>query len=978
MARFRAFESDSSSSSEDEQEAQQLNEKRLPSKPQPAPAYEPEDDQEEEEEEEEEEAESSESEGSSGILEEELIPRRSRSRKALFQDENGDFQVTGDDEDSDERDSSPSSSRSSPPVDPRAVGPGQNIIPWARHVGVDAQKMHVMQTSLFRMPEEAAALKALNQPPAKRRTVAALNLGPPSLNRKHSRDSEGDGLSTGSTERASFAHDMGPTALRPTRKYARIEITSSVANGKEESYVDAGLAFGRSFRVGWGPGGKLVHVGVICGPFASSPSSVNSSIVTLTKTPFPAIEPRQTAEISELASPATISEKLLQHHLTHTPISKNDVGIAVANPNSTPLNFGSFASLFPTTDTAGPGPLFKLGSAIFDPIDLRLGGRKQSSSSSFAGATAITPDVRNRVTLLRRRTALGQWLEHVVKPSADGDIRVKATGPISGGYTVADTVFSQLTGHQISEACTVAMDAGYLKLATLISQAGGDETFKADIRAQLQIWKDEKLAPTTGGGGLGAGSNGLISRGVWKVYRLLSGPVDQADEGWVEQVCAGLDWKRIFGLCLWYGMGVDTSVADIVRLYEGLTRRYASNLVARPLPRWQLEQSSGRQTASSSATPFNLLGSRPGMGLITSGSAVPSSHQQHDDPQYTLIRLHADPALSLSQALDPLSFGPDERWGGIAMCWHLYMILSRVMRVRDFADRMQAASSKGKAKVNGVPNGIHGQEDDDNIEEDSSPGHDGHSHTANLLTSAYAFELEGWGKVQEAAFVLLHLEASEGRRKAIKDLLARSAPSMDDWMTRGLVGSLKIPITWVHEAKAMHARSQGDIYNAYELYLSAQLWNSAHDLAVLELAPDAILRRDVDLLRELFEPFDLEGRRDKIDGWFVRGKIFVDYANVLTRVPQLQERLQEEKEGRADGISAPGEPSPAEELEDLMRKVPKLIALLPDILHRPRSVDDRHTAAIEEMTQSLLRVTGKAKPSTLVSLAKFKTFEHPY
>jgi len=39
------------------------------------------------------------------------------------------------------------------------------------------------------------------------------------------------------------------------------------------------------------------------------------------------------------------------------------------------------------------------------------------------------------------------------------------------------------------------------------------------------------------------------------------------------------------------------------------------------------------------------------------------------------------------------------------------------------------------------------------------------------------------------------------RRKAIKDLIARSAPEMDDWMTRGLVGSLKIPSTWVNEAK---------------------------------------------------------------------------------------------------------------------------------------------------------------------------------
>jgi nuclear pore complex protein Nup98-Nup96 len=85
------------------------------------------------------------------------------------------------------------------------------------------------------------------------------------------------------------------------------------------------------------------------------------------------------------------------------------------------------------------------------------------------------------------------------------------------------------------------------------------------------------------------------------------------------------------------------------------------------------------------------------------------------------------------------------------------------MRARDFADRVPEASSKGKGRASGLPNGILGQEEDDeNSEEDVSPGHDGHSHTANLLTSAYAFELEGWGMVQEAAFVLLHLESSEG------------------------------------------------------------------------------------------------------------------------------------------------------------------------------------------------------------------------
>ena len=42
------------------------------------------------------------------------------------------------------------------------------------------------------------------------------------------------------------------------------------------------------------------------------------------------------------------------------------------------------------------------------------------------------------------------------------------------------------------------------------------------------------------------------------------------------------------------------------------------------------------------------------------------------------------------------------------------------------------------------------------------------------------------------------------REKAIKDLLARSAPLLDEWMTRGVVGSLKIPLAWVSEAKVQY------------------------------------------------------------------------------------------------------------------------------------------------------------------------------
>lgn len=51
-------------------------------------------------------------------------------------------------------------------------------------------------------------------------------------------------------------------------KYAETVVlaSKSVVQNQEGSVVDAGLALGRSFRVGWGPGGHLVHLGNLCGP----------------------------------------------------------------------------------------------------------------------------------------------------------------------------------------------------------------------------------------------------------------------------------------------------------------------------------------------------------------------------------------------------------------------------------------------------------------------------------------------------------------------------------------------------------------------------------------------------------------------------------------------------------------------------------------------------------------------------------------
>lgn len=59
------------------------------------------------------------------------------------------------------------------------------------------------------------------------------------------------------------------------------------------------------------------------------------------------------------------------------------------------------------------------------------------------------------------------------------------------------------------------------------------------------------------------------------------------------------------------------------------------------------------------------------------------------------------------------------------------------------------------------------------------------------------------------------------------------------------------------------------MFGAYELYLSAEMYSAAHNLAVLELAPDAVIRQDLELLRELFQRFVGQ----PVAGWSFGGKV---------------------------------------------------------------------------------------------------------
>lgn len=390
------------------------------------------------------------------------------------------------------------------------------------------------------------------------------------------------------------------------------------------------------------------------------------------------------------------ASRLLSHNLSNTNIQPDAEGVPWAN-SSRKLTFASFASLFPQTDRSFEALLFRLGQALFDPIELRLGD-------------SISVDIRNRIATLRRKAALSKWLQQAVASSVEKDVEES-----SGEYSWAQAVFALLTGYQVEKAVDIATEAGNVKLATLLAQADGDADFKEDLKAQLALWREQRIDVHT-------------DENVRKVYALLAGTVDvlEGSKGLGLERCAdvhmteGLDWKRVFGLHLWFSQAMDSPISMAFEAYDRARKEDPEN-VAPPLP-WYRESEVGVRT------PYKL----------PPGAEPP-------DALFSLIRLFADPACSLSSVLTPFSFSPsplDHR-----LPWHLYILMSRCLRTRDFADRGEILDERL---------------DEDEAAMTAEPEVEGHSPSADLLASSYALQLEKVGMLQEAVFVLLHIEGSAG------------------------------------------------------------------------------------------------------------------------------------------------------------------------------------------------------------------------
>jgi nuclear pore complex protein Nup98-Nup96 len=160
--------------------------------------------------------------------------------------------------------------------------------------------------------------------------------------------------------------------------------------------------------------------------------------------------------------------------------------------------------------------------------------------------------------------------------------------------------------------------------------------------------------------------------------------------------------------------------------------------------------------------------------------------------------------------------------------------------------------------------------------------------------------------------------------------------------------------------KATYALYTGDVYGAYELYKQANAHQAAYELAVTYLAPDAVLREDLDLLEDLFSKLDESLIPDFSVGGQVSNikhhevyhlvtqtpQLFIDYVSIVSQVPELRRRHEMEN----------AVPDAAEEsqLEMLTSRIPRVIGILPDVLRDKGENGARSKAALSMMLSNLL------------------------
>ncbi|XP_065279525.1 nuclear pore complex protein Nup98-Nup96 [Emys orbicularis] len=312
-----------------------------------------------------------------------------------------------------------------------------------------------------------------------------------------------------------------------------------------------------------------------------------------------------------------------------------------------------------------------------------------------------------------------------------------------------------------------------------------------------------------------------------RIFALLAGkPVWQLSERKSINVCSQLDWKRSIAIHLWYLLPPTASISKALNMYEAAFQNTPECEKYACCPLPPYLEDSGCVLEEDDSTKRPLR-----------------------DVCFHLLKLYSDRCYDLNQLLDPRSITSDPL--DYRLSWHLWEVL-RALNYTHLSEQCQG-----------------------------------------VLNASYAAQLESEGLWEWAIFVLLHTSNTHTREKAVREFLNRHcvlSETPESWTKETfLTQKLCIPPEWIHEAKAVRARMEGDKHKEALYLFKAGHWNQCHKLVIKHLASDAIINENYNYLKGFLEDLSPPERSTLIQDWDTAGLVYLDYIRVIEMLDRIQQ-----------------------------------------------------------------------------------------
>ncbi|KAI9659750.1 MAG: Nuclear pore complex protein Nup98-Nup96 [Alyxoria varia] len=489
------------------------------------------------------------------------------------------------------------------------------------------------------------------------------------------------------------------------------------------------------------------------------------------------------------------------------------------------FSFADFSSAMDVTDssTQDEKNMWSLAQILFDSQDSKLDQRS--------------------VELLRKHNLTQYWKSIVIQ---DGLEQARHAG------SAEEKAIAYLSTFDVWNATEALLQGRDFRLGTMIAQIGGDEVMRQGITDQIDQWRETNALSE-------------IPNPIRALYEILAGntcvsegskpgagPENKAERFGIA-AHFDLDWRRAFGLKLWYGTIAEESLSKAVELFAHDLGTYIERV--RPIP------------------PFV--------------SPVDAAKSEQQDILWGLLKIYAR-SHPFGDDRDRVSFN-------LGSVFAPENLSKNPLDARLSFQLFQALRARGIIDF-----------DIDSHEEDEEGNVVLADHKADLLTNTFLASLsQSADSLPSAAFVALHLSSPGARASTVRSLLARHAAALSTDKTSStfsyLVDELLIPEAWIWSAKAQHAACVpgGDPYEQTICLLNAGDIVGAHNVLCHVLGPRCVIEQEHTRLRKVIRMFEGEvplsdgvkpragtSAKDKLGRgtWRTGGEVFADYAFIVDMV----------------------------------------------------------------------------------------------